>query len=98
MLLFIISASNIAIGSIASIIIINSLFIPGCVSGSIRFVGGSVPWEGRVEICKDLAWGTVCDDFWDNNDANVACRQAGFSGFSTFYFELYMESIFFEIL
>ena len=38
-------------------------------------VGGSTPYEGRVEICRNNLWGTVCDDRWNDADAIVVCRQ-----------------------
>ena len=50
-----------------------------CTYGDIRLQDGQTPLEGRVEICVNNQWGTVCDDFWDSTDANVACRQLGFS-------------------
>ena len=50
-----------------------------CTQGDIRLQGGSDTSNGRVEICNNNIWGTVCDDLWSSRDAQVVCRQLGLS-------------------
>ena len=57
--------------------------ISECNHDDTRLVEGRNSWEGRVEICVEGKWGTVCDDQWNLMDALVACRQIGLPVTST---------------
>ena len=51
---------------------------PGDCSGeSIRIVDGIIENEGRVELCVDGVWGSICDNGWDATDAHIVCTQLG---------------------
>lgn len=46
----------------------------------MRLTGGANNLEGRVEICVNNVYQTVCDDLWDEQEARVVCRQNGYTG------------------
>ena len=45
--------------------------------GAVRLVSGNTSMEGRAEVCINGQWGTICDDEWTDDSANVVCGQAG---------------------
>ena len=52
-----------------------------CTEGEVRLVEGAVESEGRVEMCVNGRWGTVCaDSSWDDTDAQTVCKQMGLEG------------------
>ncbi|KAF5901265.1 T-cell differentiation antigen CD6-like isoform X1, partial [Clarias magur] len=46
-----------------------------CGHHNVRLSGGSHKCAGRVELWNAGQWGTVCDDEWDKQDADVVCAQ-----------------------
>ena len=59
--------------------------VSNCTTGDVRLMNGSTQYEGRVEVCMNKVWGSICNNGWDYIDASVICKQLGYQGmFSTF--------------
>jgi len=57
-----------------------------CSTGEVQLAlqstnGSAGSVEGRLELCINDAWGTICDTFFDARDASVACSLL--NGFSS---------------
>ena len=55
-------------------------FVAPCENGTVRLSGGG-SYYGRVEVCVNNIWGTICSDFWDYEDASVVCSEIGHSSY-----------------
>lgn len=48
--------------------------------GALRLTGGTKNNSGVVQVYVDGLWLAVCERYWDNVAAHVACRLLGYSG------------------
>lgn len=48
-----------------------------CDDGAVRLLNGSTSLEGRLEICINNAWGTVCQDQFSSDEASIVCSKLG---------------------
>ena len=50
-----------------------------CTDNAIRLVGGNSSNQGKLEVCVNSAWGSVCDSagVFTSDEAKVVCRQLG---------------------
>ena len=45
----------------------------------MRLQDGTDRSNGRVEICQNGFWRSICNDGWDHIEASVVCKQLGYS-------------------
>ena len=44
----------------------------------MRLADGVLAQEGRVEVCVNGVWGSICGTGWNTIDGYVLCKEAGF--------------------
>ena len=59
-------------------IIIFYYLIVQCKHGDVQLAGTEAMSFGRVEVCINGLWSTICDHHWTVTEASVICSQLGF--------------------
>ena len=56
-----------------------STLLSSCKDGEVQLTGGTNSTLGRLQVCINRAWGTVCSTKFGTNEAEVVCQQLGFA-------------------
>ena len=48
-----------------------------CEDGAVQLKNGAIGQEGRIEVCSNNLWGSICGDSFDTTDAYVVCNELG---------------------
>ncbi|CAI8044100.1 Deleted in malignant brain tumors 1 protein [Geodia barretti] len=71
--------SNIGVPGVYAFRIDKPYYIDEPGKGIHFFNGSENDTQGLIEVCHQGEWRSVCDDYWTDHDAKVACEQLGFS-------------------
>ena len=52
-----------------------------CEHGAVQLADGGYSFEGRLEVCVNGLWGTICDTDWSKVESSIVCNQLGFLAF-----------------
>lgn len=61
----------------------NSIEIVNCTNGEARLVDGPSANKGRLEVCNNQAWATVCSSGFGREESQVVCGQLGYQRYGT---------------
>ena len=62
-----------------------------CTDYDVSLAEGATANEGKIKVCLNHFWGTVCDGYLDTTDASVLCRQLGFPSLGIHLVEKYYQ-------
>ena len=57
-----------------------------CTTGKVRLADGATEYEGRVEVCENGVWGSVCNRYSSVRNAYTLCHELGYQGNSHLYY------------
>lgn len=60
--------------------------------GDVKLVDGGSKKEGTVLVYRGYGWGSICDDHWTINEANVICHQLGMEKAIQYYTRNYFQT------